>query len=200
MYEYFDGTIVTVTPGFIVIDVAGVGYRLLVANPYAYQTNQPTKVYVQQIIRENDQTLYGFATAADKITFNQLLTVTGIGPKSALAILANASTDGLAQAVAKDDVTFLTKFPGVGKKTAQQIILDLKGKLQTAPTAPGVAVEPAAETPVVVNPALADALAALVALGYPDKAVGKLTKPLEQSDETDTDGYLRLGLRLLNGR
>ena len=82
MYEYFEGTIQAVTPAYIVIDVNGIGFRLLVANPYDFEAGKQTRIYVQLIIRENDQTLYGFETAADKRTFNQLLSVTGIGPKS----------------------------------------------------------------------------------------------------------------------
>ncbi|WP_125579788.1 Holliday junction branch migration protein RuvA [Lacticaseibacillus suibinensis] len=192
MYEYLNGTVADVAPGYVVLDVQGVGYRLLMGNPYAYTIGQQAKIYVQHIIRDNDQALYGFENQAAKQTFNQLLTVTGIGPKSALAILANADTTGLAQAVASGDVGFLTKFPGIGKKTAQQIILDLKGKLHLTPEA-----DP---TPAMANvdPALADAMAALVALGYPDKAVAKLEKPLTASGATTTDEYLRRGLQLLS--
>lgn len=193
MYEFMRGRIADVTPNYIVVDVNGVGYRLLVANPYQYELGKKITVYVQLIIRDNDQTLYGFETGNDKQTFNQLLTVTGIGPKSALAILANANTEGLANAIAQDDVRFLTKFPGIGKKTAQQIILDLKGKLQA--DGPLLQVAPSAGS---TNAELADALAALVALGYPQKAVDKLTEKLEASDATTTDAYMRLGLSLLS--
>ncbi|WP_262314915.1 Holliday junction branch migration protein RuvA [Lacticaseibacillus parakribbianus] len=192
MYEYLKGVVAAITPSFLVLEVQGVGYRLLVTNPYAYQEGAAATVYVQQIIRDNDQALYGFVSAGEKQTFNQLLTVTGIGPKSALAILANASTDGLAGAVAAGDVTYLTKFPGIGKKTAQQIILDLKGKL-AAPV--GDLFTPVAP---VADPALNDALAALVALGYPDKTVAKLTTKLAKSGAKTTDAYLREGLRLLS--
>ena len=195
MYEFMRGQIVDVLPSYIVVEVNGIGYRLLVANPYQYEVDQSVTIYVQLIIRENDQTLYGFATSDDKRTFNQLLTVTGIGPKSALAILANADTQGLATAVAQDDVRFLTKFPGIGKKTAQQIILDLKGKLEAQ--GPLLQVAPAASAGT--SPQLSDALAALVALGYPQKAVDKLAEKLEVSEATTTDAYMRLGLKLLNG-
>ncbi|WP_461214354.1 Holliday junction branch migration protein RuvA [Lacticaseibacillus sp. GG6-2] len=193
MYEFMRGRIADVTPSYIVVDVNGVGYRLLVANPYQYELGKEVTVYVQLIIRDNDQTLYGFETGNDKQTFNQLLTVTGIGPKSALAILANANTQGLANAIAQDDVRFLTKFPGIGKKTAQQIILDLKGKLEA--DGPLLQVAPAASS---TNAELADALAALVALGYPQKAVDKLADKLEASEATTTDAYMRLGLSLLS--
>lgn len=193
MYEFMQGRIAAVTPSFIVINVNGIGYRLLVANPYQFSDGQDVTVYVQLIIRDNDQSMYGFADANEKQTFNQLLSVTGIGPKSALAILANASTEGLANAIAQDDVRFLTKFPGIGKKTAQQIILDLKGKID----APGPLLqELLPQQPD--NAQLADALAALVALGYPQKQVDKLAGQLENSSAKTTDAYMRLGLSLLS--
>ena len=193
MYEFMQGRIAAVTPSFIVINVNGIGYRLLVANPYQFSDGQAVTVYVQLIIRDNDQSMYGFADANEKQTFNQLLSVTGIGPKSALAILANASTEGLANAIAQDDVRFLTKFPGIGKKTAQQIILDLKGKID----APGPLLqELLPQQPD--NAQLADALAALVALGYPQKQVDKLAGQLENSSAKTTDAYMRLGLSLLS--
>lgn len=190
MYEYMNGIIAATEPGYVVVDVNGVGYRLLMGNPYAYTVGQKAKLWVQHIIRDNDQALYGFETEEAKQTFNQLLTVTGIGPKSALAILANTDSNGLGRAVASGDVSYLTKFPGIGKKTAQQIILDLKGKLT-------LTAQPAEVTPDVA-PALADALAALVALGYQEKAVNKLIDKLAASGETTTDGYLRRGLQLLS--
>ena len=193
MYEFMQGRIAAVTPSFIVINVNGIGYRLLVANPYQFSEGQEVTVYVQLIIRDNDQSMYGFADANEKQTFNQLLSVTGIGPKSALAILANASTEGLANAIAQNDVRFLTKFPGIGKKTAQQIILDLKGKID----APGPLLqELLPQQPD--NAQLADALAALVALGYPQKQVDKLAGQLENSSAKTTDAYMRLGLSLLS--
>lgn len=197
MYEYFEGTIQAVTPAYIVIDVNGIGFRLLVANPYDFEAGKQTRIYVQLIIRENDQTLYGFETAADKRTFNQLLSVTGIGPKSALAILANVSSGGLATAIAQDDVKFFTKFPGIGKKTAAQIILDLKGKITTDAQPAAATIMPTADQ---VAPELADALAALVALGYTQRAVDGITDALKAFDATTTDAYLREGLRLLSGR
>ncbi|WP_407891935.1 Holliday junction branch migration protein RuvA [Lacticaseibacillus sp. N501-2] len=193
MYEFMQGRIAAVTPSFIVINVNGIGYRLLVANPYQFEEGQEATVYVQLIIRDNDQSMYGFADASEKQTFNQLLSVTGIGPKSALAILANASTEGLANAIAQDDVRFLTKFPGIGKKTAQQIILDLKGKID----APGPLLQELLPKQPD-NAQLADALAALVALGYPQKTVDHLAGQLENSNAKTTDAYMRLGLSLLS--
>ncbi|MGC3438144.1 Holliday junction branch migration protein RuvA, partial [Enterococcus faecium] len=85
-------------------------------------------IYVHQVIREVAHLLYGFDSLEDKQLFLRLVSVSGIGPKSALAIMASEDHSGLIQAVESCDVTYLTKFPGVGKKTAQQMILDLKGK------------------------------------------------------------------------
>ncbi len=79
MYEFLRGTIVAVTPAYIVVDVGGVGYHVLMGNPFTFNEGQTATVYVQQIIRDNDQTLYGFASQRDKQLFNQLLSVTGIG-------------------------------------------------------------------------------------------------------------------------
>ena len=130
MYEYINGLITNITPSYIVIaSRSGVGYRLYSANPYRFEENVESHVYVQQIVRENDISLYGFIDADEKALFNKLLNVSGIGPKSALAILANGDAEGLISAVENDNVAYLTQFPGVGKKTAQQIVLDLKGKL-----------------------------------------------------------------------
>ncbi|WDF83373.1 Holliday junction branch migration protein RuvA [Lacticaseibacillus pabuli] len=197
MYEFFKGVVAAVTPQYVVIDVNGVGYRLLVANPYVYREGSDVQIYAQLVIRDTDQSLYGFQDQEQKQLFNMLLSVTGIGPKSALAILANVDTQGLAQAVAANDVKFLTHFPGIGKKTAQQIILDLQGKLDlqelTLAEASSAAATPAASN----NQQLDDAVAALTALGFTEREVAKITPKLAQEDVSKTEDYLRVGLKLL---
>lgn len=188
MYEYLNGTITTITPAYIVLETAGVGYRLNVANPFRYTENATTKVFVAQIVRENEISLYGFWDGDEKILFDKLLGVSGIGPKSALAILANGDSQGLISAIANNDVTYLTQFPGVGKKTAQQIILDLQGKLDDA-GAPQIL--PAQDT------ARQDALDALAALGYAAKDITRVEKQLVAQPNTNTDDYIRQALKLL---
>ena len=188
MYEYLNGTITTITPAYIVLETAGVGYRLNVANPFRYTENATTKVFVAQIVRENEISLYGFWDGDEKILFDKLLGVSGIGPKSALAILANGDSQGLISAIANNDVTYLTQFPGVGKKTAQQIILDLQGKLDDA-GAPQIL--PAQDT------ARQDALDALAALGYAAKDITRVEKQLAAQPDTNTDDYIRQALKLL---
>ena len=131
MYEYINGLVTNIYPAYLVIaDRSGVGYKLFVANPYRFEQNVESHVYVEQVVRENELTLYGFIDENEKALFNKLINVSGIGPKSALAILANGDSEGLVNAIANEDPTYLMQFPGVGKKTAQQIVLDLKGKFQ----------------------------------------------------------------------
>jgi len=200
VYEYFLGQITDVTPSFIVMEVAGIGYKVLAANPYRFQVGEDAvKLYIHQAVSENGMSLFGFYDADEKALFEKLLGVSGIGPKSALAILANNDHSGLIQAINQENATYLTSFPGVGKKTAQQIVLDLKGKLND------LNVEITGQTTLdmatpVVDGALADALAALEALGYSAREVKRITKKLEefsQTNKVDTNELLSEGLRLL---
>lgn len=195
MYEYINGLITNIYPAYIVVcDRSGVGYKLYTANPYRFEQNVESHVYVEQIVRENEIALYGFMDENEKILFNKLLNVSGIGPKSALAILASGDAQGLVNAVANDDASYLTQFPGVGKKTAQQIILDLKGKLDDLAVSAGL--DLTTSQPAANNQALADALAALTSLGYSAKEIAKIEKMLAQTEDT-TDGYIRSALKLL---
>ncbi|KIU24412.1 Holliday junction branch migration protein RuvA [Weissella cibaria] len=198
MYEYLNGVITEVAPNYIVVEVGGIGYRVLVANPYAFPMNELERVYVEQIIRENEQSLYGFLTADEKLLFQKLLNVSGIGPKSALAILANADHTGLVQAIADNDITFLTKFPGIGKKTAQQIVLDLQNKLGDLPFNNDIEINLVLpEKQTSDNPELADALLALEALGYAKKDITRVEKVLTKEAQMTTAEYVSVGLRLL---
>lgn len=199
MFEYLTGLITMVSPDFIVVDVNGVGYRVAVANPYAYQEDdqQAVQVFIYQAVKEDAITLFGFATQAEKRLFTQLIGVSGIGPKSALAILATPDHQGLIDAIQNGDDKYLSKFPGIGKKTASRIIIELKDKVvavqdevQLDFTAPG---------PLGPSEALQDALAALESLGYTTKQVERVQKQLEGlQGELSTNDYLSQGLKLLS--
>ncbi|EJF00717.1 Holliday junction branch migration protein RuvA [Liquorilactobacillus mali] len=201
MYEYFEGLITTVTPYYIVVEIQGVGYQVYVANPFRYHVDlkKQKRVYIYQAVRENAITLYGFWNLAEKNLFLKLLNVSGIGPKSALAILANDNHLGLVEAINGENVVYLTKFPGVGKKTAQQIVLDLKGKLDDLSEQSDFAGQQSLEfkDDGVSNGNLTEALAALDALGYTKTETRKITKQLKQIDADSTDDYLRAALKLL---
>lgn len=197
MYEYLKGTIEAVTPSYIVVDVSGVGYRVMTANPYVFTQEQTTIVYVEQIVRETEQTLYGFATSDEKVLFQKLMAVSGIGPKSALAILASNDHSGLVQAIIDNNVTFLTKFPGIGKKTAQQIILDLQNKLADLPFQSNVQITLDVPKVEVADGALGEAMLALEALGYAKRDLKQVEKQLSKMDFAVTAEYVSAGLKLL---
>lgn len=202
MYEYFTGIIANITPGYLVVEVQGIGYQVAVANPYAFSTKkgQEHKIYIHQVVREDAHLLFGFQSFEEKQLFLLLLKVSGIGPKSALAILASAEPTAFVQAIEAENSTYLTKFPGVGKKTAQQMVLDLKGKLgmlDQGPLFEAQVVVPETGREQSDNPALEEAYEALLALGYSEREWKKIKKELEQSAETTTEGYVRFALKCL---
>ena len=199
MYEYLTGLVTVVAPQYIVVDVNGVGYKLLVANPYRYQENRTKKVqvYVYQAVREDNISLFGFTDQNEKNLFMQLINVSGIGPKSALAILAIPDHQGLVDAITNNNVSYLTKFPGIGKKTASQIVLDLRDKL-TNESSSSLFATTQLTVDATVNRELKDALEALAALGYKERDIKKVQKTLMKEEQMATDEYLRQALRLLN--
>ena len=193
MYEYLNGELAHILPTAIVVDVHGVGYQVVFANPYRLQDSlkKQIKVLVQQVVREDSITLYGFISSEERELFQRLISVSGIGPKSAISILANDDTEGFVNAVESGNVTYLTKFPGVGKKTAQQIILDLKGKFEAVP-------EETTKAVVSTNQAtLEEAKEALLGLGYSAKEITKIWKSLEAAAPSTTQEALKLAFKLL---
>ena len=199
MYEYLTGLVTVVAPQYIVVDVNGVGYKLLVANPYRYQEDRTKKVqvYVYQAVREDNISLFGFTDQNEKNLFMQLINVSGIGPKSALAILANPDHQGLVDAITNNNVSYLTKFPGIGKKTASQIVLDLRDKL-TNESSSSLFATTQLTVDATVNRELKDALEALAALGYKERDIKKVQKTLMKEEQMATNKYVRQTLRLLN--
>lgn len=129
MYSYLNGKIEYQTSNGIVVDVNGVGYFIYVPNPFSYELGSIYKVYVYNHIREDEYSLYGFKTMEEKELFMKLINVKGMGPKVASGIFATGSIKGIVDAINKENLLYLTKFPKIGEKLAKQIILDLKGKL-----------------------------------------------------------------------
>ena len=198
MYEYLIGKITAINPHYIVVEVNGIGYQLQVANPFRYEENNTQKVYVYQAVRENDVTLYGFYDLAEKQLFLKLISVSGIGPKSALAILATNDQGGFVAAINADDEAYLTKFPSIGKKTAKQIILDLKGKMDDIETpTPMVDQQNLALDFDNEQPYLKEALEAMLSLGYTKTEVKKVSKKLKDFQADSTDAYLSAALKLV---
>ena len=195
MYEYIKGILTKITAKYIVVETAGIGYLLHVANPYAYsgKMNQEVQVYLHQVVREDAHLLYGFVTEEEKKLFLNLISVSGIGPVSALAIIAADDNAGLVQAIESKNITYLTKFPKIGKKTAQQMVLDLEGKINLdLEDAPAQTKVKASEE----NQALEEAMEAMLALGYKATELKKIKKFFEGTTDT-AENYIKSALKML---
>jgi holliday junction DNA helicase RuvA len=187
------GTLLSTTPLRAVVEVAGIGYEVNVPVTTAEKlpaAGQPAFLHTHVVYREDSQAIYGFASAAERDFFRLLIEkVSGVGPKVALALMSHLSLPSLQSAIAGSDADLLSKCPGIGRKTAERIILDLKDKMglvsQIVPAGSSISGNaPGAET----SP-LADAVAALVALGYrppdADKAVRKAQAALGAGATTE---------------
>ncbi|WP_208590332.1 Holliday junction branch migration protein RuvA [Gracilibacillus suaedae] len=198
MIAYINGEVAEITEQAVILDTNGIGYEVICPNPYRFQAQvgQRQKVYTYHYVREDAQILYGFQNQEEKTLFAQILNVSGIGPKGALAVLATTSVQDFVVAIEQEDEKFLTGFPGVGKKTARQMILDLKGKLPFDYQTENMAQQQKAGT-LEGNQALTEAIEALKALGYSEKEINHI-KPVLTKEQSDTaDTYIRKGLALL---
>ncbi len=175
MYDYIKGTVTTITPEYIVVEAGQIGYQIITGNPFSFQRLEGTEaqVFLYQHVREDNISLFGFQTTEERYLFKKLLSVSGIGPKSALAIIASGDVVPLISAIESEDDVYLTKFPSVGKKTARQIILDLKGKLADVVASEIVYVAPENDMVAGLSPQLEEAVLALEALGYSTRRTKK---------------------------
>jgi Holliday junction DNA helicase RuvA len=184
------GTLLEKNPPRVLVDCHGVGYELDLPMSSFYNlpaTGQPVSLLTQFVVREDAQLLYGFGSAAERDAFRELTKVAGVGPRTALAVLSGMSVAELAQAVTLQDAARLKRVPGIGPKTAERLLLELKGKL-------GAALPAAAGSAAAVS-AAADVLQALLALGYSDKEAAAACKTLP-ADCSVNDG-IRLALKAL---
>ncbi|WP_180682176.1 Holliday junction branch migration protein RuvA [Tepidicella baoligensis] len=183
------GTLLEKNPPHILIDCHGVGYELDVPMSTFYHlpaSGEKVALLTHFVVREDAQILYGFGTAAEREAFRQLIKITGVGPRTALGILSGMSVQDLAQAVTAQEVGRLVKVPGIGKKTAERLLLELKGKIG-ADLGPVSGAAP--------NDALHDIQQALLALGYNDKEAAAALKALP-ADVGVSDG-IKLALKAL---
>ena len=129
MFGYIIGSVKYLTSNYIVLDNHGIGYIIFVANPYSYEEGKEYTVYTHEFISETENSLYGFKSLEEKELFLKLINVKGLGPKTAMPMLASGTISGIADAIERENILYLKKFPKVGDKLAKQMILDLKGKL-----------------------------------------------------------------------
>ena len=183
------GTLLEKNPPQMVIDVHGVGYEVDVPMSTFYNLpaiGENVCLLTHFVVREDGQFLYGFASEAERFAFRQLIRISGVGARMALAVLSGLSVNDLVQAIARQEVGRLIKVPGIGRKTAERLLLELKGKLADALPATALAVEGSQH----------DILNALLALGYNDREATAAMKPLAAGIST-SDG-IRQALRLLS--
>ncbi|GAB4061715.1 Holliday junction branch migration protein RuvA [Uliginosibacterium sediminicola] len=192
MIGRLSGTLLEKNPPQILLDVGGVGYEIEVPMSTFYNlpgTGERVSLRTHLAIREDAHVLYGFASEDERMAFRQLLKISGIGARTALAVLSGLSVSELASAVALQESGRLTKIPGIGKKTAERLLLELRDKLAKA--LPGVA-----SGAIVVNDAQSDIVHALLALGYNEKEAAAALKGLP-ADVSVSDG-IRAALKLLS--
>lgn len=129
MFSFIIGTVRETEKNYITLENNGIGYQIFVANPFSFPLNEETKVFIYTYIKEDEFSLYGFNSLEEKELFLRLISVKGVGPKLALPMFSLGSVSGIVDAIDRENILYLTKFPKVGEKVARQIILDLKGKL-----------------------------------------------------------------------
>ena len=181
------GTLLEKTPPEVLVDCAGVGYEVQVPMSTFYNLpaiGERVSLLTQFIVREDAQLLYGFASAPERAAFRQLIKISGVGPRTALGILSGMGVEDLAQAITLQEAGRLVKVPGIGKKTAERLLLELKGKLGADIGSAPMQTSSAAQ---------ADILQALLALGYSDKDAASALKALP-ADVGVSDG-IKLALK-----
>ncbi|PTE42461.1 Holliday junction branch migration protein RuvA [Staphylococcus equorum] len=198
MYAYIKGTLTVLNPTHVVVEASGVGYEIQTPNSYRFQKqmDQEVVIHTSLIVREDAQLLYGFINQEEKDMFLSLIKVTGIGPKSALAILASSSPNDVKIAIENENDAYLTQFPGIGKKTARQIVLDLKGKVQInevdSSQLLNMGIDSNGATAIVK-----EVMLALEALGYSKRELTKVEKTLTKESFESVDDAVKRGLQLL---
>ncbi|MFD2670462.1 Holliday junction branch migration protein RuvA [Marinicrinis sediminis] len=205
MIDFLRGTAVYTESDHVVLDVHGVGYRAYCPNPYQFQTGKEYTVYMHHHVREDAILLYGFGTREEQKLFRTLLDVNGIGPRVALGMLAGSRPEAVIAAIQQENVTFLTKLPGIGKKTAQRILLDLKDKVGSLYDS-DAGIGDFAELRSLNDPDLQDpssnwagAREGLLALGFSDEEIREAWRKLqaEISADASVDQLMKQALKQL---
>lgn len=171
MYGYMFGIVTSQESNYIILENNKIGYLIYTANPYSFNLNEEYKIYLYQYVREDEISLYGFKTIEEKDLFLKLINVKGLGCKMALPILATGSISGIIDAIERENILYLKKFPKIGDKVARQIILDLKGKLV-----------PSGTSTIDENDELVEALEAL---GYKQVDIKRVIKQVDKTKQLE---------------
>lgn len=183
MYKYMIGKVTMQASNYIVLENNGIGYLIYVANPYSYELNKEYKIYLYNNVKEDENSLFGFKEDEELELFLRLINVKGLGPRMANTFFAMGSVSGIIDAIEKENILYLTKFPRIGEKIARQIILDLKGKIK---------MEYAVSTE---EDNVSDLIAVLESLGYKTAEIKKVIKDIDSS--LDLEAQVKEALKLL---
>ena len=183
MYSYIKGLVTEINSNYIVIENNNIGYTIFTGNPYQFEENKEYQIYLYQYVREDEISLYGFKSKEEKELFLKLISVKGLGCKMALPMLASGSIDGIVDAIERENILYLKKFPKIGDKVARQIILDLKGKLA-----------PSTNTTEVVNN-FDELTEVLKGLGYKPADIKRVLPSINASDNIELQ--IKEALRLM---
>lgn len=195
MIERLRGEVFTIENEYIGLDVQGVGYQIFVVNPYQFEDGTAITLHIHHIVREDASLLYGFQKKEERNLFRSLLAVSGVGPKAALAMLSAGAPAQIAAAIQREDINFLVKLPGIGKKTAGRLVLDLKDKLhnwlESASTSKQVIPVKQTELEIVID--------ALMGLGYDEKEAEQLAGQSYKAEQK-VEEWIRAALKQKGGK
>ena len=194
MFYHINGVVTDIEPNLVVLECGGVGYALNASlnTISSVRTGERVKLYTYEIIREDVHDLYGFASKSEKHCFELLLAISGVGPKAALSILSSNTPDGLALAVLNGDEKALTSAPGIGKRIAQRILLELKDKMAKESASVDFAdLMPSASA------ARSDAIAGLTVLGYSMPEINAALRTLPSIEGMSADQIIKAALRAM---
>ena len=182
MYKYMYGTLKEQGCNYVVLEVNNIGYLIYVANPYIYELGKDYKIYLYNNVREDENTLYGFKDSEQLELFLRLINVKGLGPKLANTFFATGSVTGIIDAINRENILYLTKYPKIGEKLAKQMILDLKGKIDI-------------DVAEVETDNTDDLVAVLESLGYKNLEIKKIIKDVDAS--LPVEAQVKEALKLL---
>ncbi len=185
MIAFVRGKVVAMGVDWVFVDVQGIGYKVFFSSTDKVKLNEEKQFFTYQHVREDELSLYGFLTLQEQELFLKLISVKGLGPKTALGMFGRFSYEQIVQSIENKDIDFLKSLPGIGNKTASQIILDLKGKLVNSNAENSVSRE------------ITDALEGLKTLGYKSGELKSVVKYLREKPNLSSDEYLKIGLQYL---
>lgn len=188
MIAFVKGRVSSIGEDHVIVENNGIGYYIHFSKTNDLQMNDDIKIYIYHHIREDANDLFGFSSMLERNTFLKLISVRGVGPKTAINIMANVEVGELVSAIEGEDINYLKKLPGIGPKSAKQIVLDLKGKLASD------------ALPQVQNNELNDALEGLKQLGYNNNDLKSIEAKLKENKDLSAEDYMKKALKLLAKR